>query len=227
MLTADWFVTTIFVILSLFDGGRNTRAARDPEDTPRSWLPACHVSSRVSRDTCISPPPLLFADIEHRSQAMLIVDVNFFFSFLFRFQGKPTEHDKLQRKKKKRHVNGKELNQVLKTNDALFVDFLNRCLEWVWRIGSSLFRKLESSPIHRRNKIPYILCARHKVSSWQTMQNPIGERLLQIKQLTQHKWSTRGVWGEVNKWYRGSLSRSWWERNWPQSSAVNCSSDLH
>jgi len=33
-------------------------------------------------------------------------------------------------KAKKRHVNGKELSQALKTNDAFFVDFLNRCLEW-------------------------------------------------------------------------------------------------
>ena len=216
MLTPDWFVTTIFVILSLFDGGRNTRAARDSEDTPRSGLPACHVSSE-SRATRV---------FEQSSQAMLIVDVNFFFSRSC-LDSKGNPRSMTNSKGKKRHVNGKELSQALKTNDALFVDFLNRCLEWVWRIGSSLFRKLESSPIHRRNKIPYILCARHKVSSWQTMQNPIGERLLQIKQLTQHKWSTRGVWGEVNKWYRGSLSRSWWERNWPQSSAVNCSSDLH
>ena len=129
-------------------------------------------------------------------------------------------------KGKKRHVNGKELSQALKTNDALFVDFLNRCLEWVWRIGSSLFRKLESSPTHRRNKIPYILCTRHKVSPWQSMQNPIGERQ-KIPQLTQHRSSTRDVRGEVNKWYGGLLSRQGWIRNWPQSSAVNCSSDLH
>ena len=34
-------------------------------------------------------------------------------------------------KGKKRQVNGKELNSALKTNDALFVDFVHRCLEWV------------------------------------------------------------------------------------------------
>lgn len=28
-------------------------------------------------------------------------------------------------------MNGKELSAALKTNDALFVDFINRCLEWV------------------------------------------------------------------------------------------------
>ena len=86
--------------------------------------------------------------------------------------------------------------------------------------GSSLFTKLESSPTHRRNKIPDILCARRKVSPWQSYQNPIGERLLKIPQLTQHKSSTREVQGKVSKWYRGSLSRSWWIRNWPQSSAA-------
>ena len=54
---------------------------------------------RLSRDACFSPPPLLFADIGHCSQAMLFVDVNLFFFPLFRFQGKPTENDKLQSKK--------------------------------------------------------------------------------------------------------------------------------
>ena len=86
--------------------------------------------------------------------------------------------------------------------------------------GSSLFTKLESSTIHRRKKIPDILCACHKVSSWQSMQNPMGERLLKFPQLAQHKSSTTEVQGKVNKWYRASLSRSWRIRNWPQSSAA-------
>ncbi|XP_015773709.1 PREDICTED: dual specificity tyrosine-phosphorylation-regulated kinase 4-like [Acropora digitifera] len=45
-----------------------------------------------------------------------------------RFQGKPTKNDKLQ--SKKAPCKGRELSQALKTNDAFFVDFLNRCLEW-------------------------------------------------------------------------------------------------
>ena len=221
MLTPDWSVTTIFVTLRLFDSGRNTGVARNSEDTSRSGLSACHVSSESRVTRVFSPLPLRFADIGHCSQGML--NANFVFSCL---DSKGNPRSMTNSKGKKRHVNGKELSQALKTNDALFVDSLNRCLEWVWRIGSSLFRKLESSPIHRRNKIPYILCTRHKVSPWQSMQNPIGERQ-KIPHLMQHKSSTRDVQGKVNKWYGGLLSRSWWIRNWPQSSALNCLSDLH
>ena len=43
-------------------------------------------------------------------------------------------------KGKKRQVNGKELNAALKTNDALFVDFLHRCLEWVPSFDLNAFK---------------------------------------------------------------------------------------
>ena len=43
-------------------------------------------------------------------------------------------------KGKKRQVNGKELNAALKTNDALFVDFLHRCLEWVPSFDVNAFK---------------------------------------------------------------------------------------
>ncbi|XP_074608421.1 dual specificity tyrosine-phosphorylation-regulated kinase 4-like isoform X3 [Acropora palmata] len=46
------------------------------------------------------------------------------------FDSKGNPRSMTNSKGKKRHVNGKELSQALKTNDALFVDFLNRCLEW-------------------------------------------------------------------------------------------------
>ena len=121
-------------------------------------------------------------------------------------------------KAKKRHVNGKELSQALKTNDVFFVDFLNRCLEWVWRI-IFVSKVREFSNTSTQQDSWHIVCASQSVS-WQSMQNPIGERLLKIPQLTQHKSSTRDVQGKVNKWYRGSLSRSWRIRNWPQSSAA-------
>ena len=121
-------------------------------------------------------------------------------------------------KAKKRHVNGKELSQALKTNDAFFVDFLNRCLEWVWRI-IFVSKVREFSNTSTQQDSWHIVCASQSVS-WQSMQNPIGERLLKIPQLTQHKSSTREVQGKVNKWYRGSLSRIWWIRNWPQSSTT-------
>ncbi|XP_015775409.1 PREDICTED: dual specificity tyrosine-phosphorylation-regulated kinase 2-like isoform X1 [Acropora digitifera] len=48
----------------------------------------------------------------------------------YRTDSKGNPRSMTNSKGKKRHVNGKELSQALKTNDALFVDFLNRCLEW-------------------------------------------------------------------------------------------------
>ena len=54
-------------------------------------------------------------------------------------------------KGKKRQVSGKELSAALKTNDALFVDFLNRCLEWV------LYRRFFSFPTN---------CNQNKTETW-------------------------------------------------------------
>ena len=87
--------------------------------------------------------------------------------------------------------------------------------------GSSLFRKLQSSPIHRRNKIPDILCARYKCLPDKVCWTPSGRDFWKSRSLR----STRELRREVNKWYRGSLSRgllsrSWWIRHWPQSSAA-------
>ena len=61
----------------LFDSGRNTRVARNSEDTPHSGLSACHVSSESRATRVFYPLPSLFADIGHCSQAML--NVNFVF----------------------------------------------------------------------------------------------------------------------------------------------------
>lgn len=46
------------------------------------------------------------------------------------FDSKGNPRSMTNSKGKKRQVNGKELNAALKTNDALFVDFLHRCLDW-------------------------------------------------------------------------------------------------
>lgn len=46
------------------------------------------------------------------------------------FDSKGNPRSMTNSKGKKRQVNGKELSQALKTNDALFVDFLKRCLDW-------------------------------------------------------------------------------------------------
>nr|XP_058968153.1 dual specificity tyrosine-phosphorylation-regulated kinase 4-like isoform X3 [Pocillopora verrucosa] len=46
------------------------------------------------------------------------------------FDSKGNPRSLTNSKGKKRQVNGKELNAALKTNDALFVDFIRGCLEW-------------------------------------------------------------------------------------------------
>ncbi|XP_078382556.1 LOW QUALITY PROTEIN: dual specificity tyrosine-phosphorylation-regulated kinase 4-like [Oculina patagonica] len=46
------------------------------------------------------------------------------------FDSKGNPRSMTNSKGRKRQVNGKELNAALKTNDALFVDFINRCLDW-------------------------------------------------------------------------------------------------
>jgi len=46
------------------------------------------------------------------------------------FDSKGNPRSMTNSKGKKRQVNGKELSAALKTNDALFVDFLYRCLDW-------------------------------------------------------------------------------------------------
>lgn len=46
------------------------------------------------------------------------------------FDSKGNPRSMTNSKGKKRQVNGKELSAALKTNDSLFVDFLNRCLDW-------------------------------------------------------------------------------------------------
>ena len=103
-------------------------------------------------------------------------------------------------KGKKRHVNGKELSQALKTNDALFVDFLNRCLEWVWRIIFVYKVREFSNYIDVIRFLTY--CVRvTKCLPDKVCRTPSGERLVKIPQLTKHKSSTREVRGKVNKWY--------------------------
>lgn len=55
--------------------------------------------------------------------------ISFSFEFLFLTDSKNNPRSMTNSKGKKRQVNGKELSAALKTNDALFVDFINKCLE--------------------------------------------------------------------------------------------------
>ncbi|XP_020628442.1 dual specificity tyrosine-phosphorylation-regulated kinase 4-like [Orbicella faveolata] len=48
----------------------------------------------------------------------------------FKTDSKGNPRSMTNSKGRKRQVNGKELSAALKTNDALFVDFINRCLDW-------------------------------------------------------------------------------------------------
>lgn len=54
---------------------------------------------------------------------------NLFIFPCFHADSKGNPRSMTNSKGKKRQVNGKELSAALKTNDALFLDFLNRCLE--------------------------------------------------------------------------------------------------